>query len=161
MPYPIWLKTWLGIFGIPVFMGLFPFIVMYFKINGNPVWKLPMWQENKIANYFIAVPKGGYSRETWIAIRPQPLLFLLIGIGYFIFLAFLLLDSIWALPLGLIVLPLVLLSCYLYDFGMDAEWHHGGFKPSFFVQEILLSAAILIPLVYLIMQLIDHIVISG
>lgn len=161
MSYPVWLKIWLGMFGLPVLMGFFPFIVMYFKINGQPVWKLPVWQENRMANFLIGVPKGGYSRETWIAIRPQPILFLLVGIGYFVFYVFLLRESVWALPLGLMVLPLILLSCYLFDFGMDAEWHHGGFSPGFIVQEALLSAAVLIPLVYLIGLFMKHVVIAG
>ena len=89
-------------------------IVMYFKINGKPMSTLPFWQQNKVANFLIGVPKGGYSRETWIAIRPQPIVFLMIGIGYFIFFAFLVSDSLWAFPLGLIVLPLVLMLSLIH-----------------------------------------------
>ena len=150
MIYPPWLKIWLGVFGIPVLIGFFPFIVMYFKINGKPMWELPLWQDNKVANYLIPLPKGGYSQETWIAIRPQPILFLLVGIGYFIFYGFLLGNNPWALPLGLMVLPLILFGCYLFDFGMEAEWSHSQSKYGLIIQEIIVSAAVLVPLIYLV-----------
>ena len=77
MIFPLWLKIWLGILSFPVFIGFFPFILMYFKVKGKPMWELPLWQENKVANYLIPLPKGGYSRETWVAIKPQPILFFL------------------------------------------------------------------------------------
>jgi len=138
-----------------VIAGFFPFIVMYFKINNKPMWELPLWQKSKLANFLIAIPKGGYSRETWAAIRALPLLYFLVGIAYFIFYGFLLCGNIWALPAGMIVLPLVLFSAYIFDFGHDAEWHHGGFTPGFIVQEIFVSAAVLVPLVYLIIMVVS------
>ncbi len=69
IPYPLWLKIWLGGFGGIVLIGCFPYIVMYFKVRGKPMWKLPIWRENRVARFLIATPEGGYSPETWAA-RP-------------------------------------------------------------------------------------------
>ena len=156
MIYPVWLKIWLGILGIPVLIGFFPFILMYFRIKGKPIREMKFWRTNRFANYLIPTPEGGYSRETWIAIRPQPLLYLSIGIGYFIFYKFILSDSSLALPLGLIFLPLVLFGCYLFDFGMDAEWSRGQTRFGLVIQEVLVTAAVIYPLVYLIDLLLER-----
>ena len=50
-------------------------------------------------------------------------------IGYFIFYGLFLLDRFAALPAGLIFLPLLLFGVYLFDFGHDAAWLHGGYTP--------------------------------
>ena len=156
MVYPLWLKIWLGILGVPVLLGFFPFILMYFKMKGEWARDLDFWRKNRFANYLIPMPEGGYSEETWIAIRPQPLLFLLVGISYFLFYGFLLADSYWALILGLIVLPLVLFGCYLFDFGMDAEWSRGQTRFGLVIQEVLVTAAVICPLIYLIDLLLER-----
>lgn len=149
MEYPLWLKIWLGVLLLPVGLGCFPFIVMYFKINGRPIRELPVWQKG-FANFLIAVPKGGYSRETWTAIRALPLLCFLVGLAYVAFFILILAGSAAAVPLGTMVLPLFLLLLYLFDFGMDAEWHHGGFTPGFIVQELVTTVAVLVPLAWLV-----------
>ena len=151
MAYPMWLKIWLGVFIIPVALGCFPYIVMYFKVNGKPMWELSVWQKG-LGNFLIPVPKGGYSRETWAAIRAMPLLFFLIGCAYLAFYVLLLLDTAWALPLGIMILPVFLFSFYLFDFGSDAEWHQGGFTVGFFIQEALVTVAVLVPLIHLTRQ---------
>lgn len=131
--------------------------MIYFKVRGRPIWELRFWQENKLAKFLIAMPRGGYSRETWAAVRPMPLLFFLVGIGYFIFYGLFLFNQGAALPAGLIFLPLLLSCVYLFDFGQDAAWLHGKYTPSFFVQEISITAAVLLPLIYLIRQVMEQI----
>lgn len=157
MIYPLWLKIWLGGLGVIVLIGCFPFIVMYFKVWGRPIWKLMFWQENKIAKFLIALPKGGYSRETWAAVRPMPLLFFLVGIGYFVFYGLFLLNRFAVLPAGLIFLPLLLFCVYLFDFGHDAAWLHGKYTPGFFIQEIFVTATIIVPLIFLIGEVMTRI----
>ena len=61
-----------------------------------------------------------------------------------------LVDSAWAVPVGLMVLPVFLSIFYLFDFGMDAEWHHGGFTVGLFIQEAIVTVAVLVPLIYLV-----------
>jgi hypothetical protein len=139
MQYPLWLKIWLGVLGIAVLIAYFPYIVMYFKVNQKPIWKMPFWQTNRIAKFLIPLPQGGYSREMWAAIRSLPLLCFAIGVGYFLFVGLFVANHVWALPLGLMILPLVLHGIYLFDFGMDAEWYHGGFTARLFLQEALVS----------------------
>ena len=39
MDNPVWLKIWLGVLAVPVTIGFFPFIVMYFKVNDRPMWE--------------------------------------------------------------------------------------------------------------------------
>jgi len=131
-------------------MSGFPFIVVYFKFRGQPIREFPFWQENKLTKFLIAMPKGGYSRETWAAIRPMPILFFLVGIGYVVFFGLFILDRIEALPAGLIFLPLLLFSVYLFDFGQDAAWLHGKYTPGFFIQEIFVTGAVIVPLIYII-----------
>jgi hypothetical protein len=147
--YPLWLKIWLSLLFIPAAIGCLPFIVMYFKVKGKPMWELSVWQKS-LGNFLIAVPKGGYSRETWAAIRAMPLLFFLTGCAYLAFYIMVLVGSAWAVPVGIMILPLFLCLFYLFDFGMDAEWHHSGFTAGFFIQETLVTVAVLVPLVYLV-----------
>ncbi len=149
MAYPIWVKIWLGLLFIPAAIGCFPFIVMYFKVNGKPMWELSVWQKG-LGNWLIAVPKGGYSRETWAAIRAMPLLFFLTGCAYVAFYVMVLVGSVWAVPVGMMLLSLFLCLFYIFDFGSDAEWHQGGFTVGFFIQEALVTVAVLVPLIYLV-----------
>jgi hypothetical protein len=152
MIYPLWLKIWLSGLGIIVLIGCFPFIVVYFKIRGRRIRDFSFWQENKLAKFLIAMPEKGYSRETWDAIRPMPLLFFLVGIGYFVFYGLLIFDRLEALPAGLITLPLLLFFVYLFDFGQDAAWLHGKYTPGFFIQEIFVTGAVMVPLIYLFVE---------
>jgi hypothetical protein len=108
MDLALWLKIWLAVLAVPVAIGCFPYIVMYFRVNGRPMWEHPFWHKHRIGRYLIPMPEGGYSPETWTAIRPMPVLYLLVGIGYFVFFGLALAGSVWAYPAGLIVLPLVL-----------------------------------------------------
>ncbi len=73
----------------------------------------------------------------------------MVGIIYFVFVGLFLFDQIWSLPLGLIVLPMVLHDLYLFDFGLDVEWRLGGFNVEFVIQETLMTAAVLVPLIWL------------
>lgn len=157
MDNPVWLKIWLAVLAVPVTIGFFPFIVMHFKVKKRPMWEHRIWHENRIAKWFIAMPKGGYSQQTWTAIRPQPLLYFVVGIIYFVFVGLFVFDQIWSLPLGLIVLPMVLHDLYLFDFGMDAEWRLGGFNVEFVIQETLMTAAVLVPLIWLAQDVAYHI----
>lgn len=157
MDFDLWLKIWLAVLAVPVTIGCFPYIVMYFRVNGRPMWEHPFWHENPIGRWLIPMPRDGYSPETWTAIRPMPLLYLLVGIGYFVFFGLALAGSVWAYPAGLIVLPLVLHDMWLFDFGMDAAWEYGGYTRGLIIQELLVTAAILVPLIWLVQDVTDHI----
>ena len=54
MAYPERLQIWLGVLIILAAIGCFPFIVMYFKVNGKPMWELSVWQKG-LGNSLIAV----------------------------------------------------------------------------------------------------------
>jgi len=86
----------------------------------------------------------------------MPILYFLIGIGYLAFYLLLLLGRLAALPVGLIFLPLLLFSVYLFDFGHDAAWLHGKYTAGFFFQEILVTTAVIVPLIYLFVKVMQR-----
>jgi len=87
----------------------------------------------------------------------MPILFFLVGIGYFIFYGFILFNRLAAIPAGLIFLPLLLFFVYLFDFGQDAAWLHGKYTPGFFIQESFVTGVVIVPLIYLIIEVMPEI----
>ena len=157
MNYPTWLQVWLLVLAIPTSVACFPFIVMYLRVDGRPMWERRWWHESRIGRYLIPLPEGGYAKETWTAIRPLPALSFLVGVGYLVLVAGTVLDRTWALPLGLVVLPLLLHDLYLFDLGMDVEWEFGGYTAGFLVQEAIATIGVAVPFVWMVAEVMDRI----
>ena len=155
--YPTWLQIWLVVVAVPASVGCLPFVTMYLRVDGRPIWEQRWWHESRIGRFLIPLPEGGYAKETWTAIRPLPGLCFVVGVGYLALVAGTVIDQQWALPVGLIVLPLLLHDLYLFDLGMDAEWEFGGFTLGLVAQEVVLTIAVAVPLVWMIAETIDRV----
>jgi hypothetical protein len=62
-----------------------------------------------------------------------------------------------ALPTELIFLRIILFCVYLFDFGQDAAGLHGKYTPGLFIQEIVITMAITLPLIYLLGEVMTRI----